>query len=43
MTPDNWLFALVVIVLVRTVWIMITNKVTDAERDAMLADEEMWP
>ena len=43
MTSDNWLFIFSVSLILLTVYLMITSKVTDAERDEMLNSKEMWP
>lgn len=40
---DKTLGALIVLVIVAAVWSIVTSSITDAERDEMLEDEEMWP
>lgn len=43
MTTENWLLAFVACVFGLALWLLLTNKATPEERDAMLRDEEMWP
>ena len=43
MTADNWLFAFIVCVVGLAIWMVVTSKTTQEERDEMLRDEEMWP
>ena len=43
MTANSWLFIFIVGLFGITLWGILTNKVTDEERDAMLQDDQMWP
>lgn len=43
MTSDNYLFILIIALTVYTVYAIITNKVSDRERDEMLDSEDMFP
>ena len=43
MTSDNWLFAFIVGVVALVIYFILTNTVSDEDRDAMLNDPEMWP
>jgi hypothetical protein len=40
---DKLLALTVLVVVGAAVWLLVTNKTTSEERDAMLRDEEMWP
>jgi hypothetical protein len=42
MTADNYLFIFIVSIIALTVYGILTNRVTDAERDEMLDSEEMF-
>jgi 4-hydroxybenzoate polyprenyltransferase len=43
MTSDNWLGIFILALICVTAYGILTNKVTDEERDEMLNDEEMFP
>lgn len=43
MLPKIYLLAFVIWLIIYTIYCIMTNDMTDEERDEMLNDEEMWP
>lgn len=43
MTSDNYLFIFIILLFFATGYMIVTNKITDKQRNEMLSDEDMWP